>query len=88
MVIWSGSQIRTNDPNQRSVTLLRYTRPTTNPAFRPHLDNGAERTRYMAQQATGIFGLSFERFDITHLNHVISRLLSIPALYEVRRVSA
>ena len=39
--------------------------PTPNSDFFPHLDNGAERTRYMAQQATGIFGLSFERFDIT-----------------------
>ena len=32
--------------------------------------------------------LTFETVDPTHLNHVISRLLSIPALYEVRRVSA
>ncbi len=32
--------------------------------------------------------LTFETADPTHLNHVITRLLSIPALYEVKRVSA
>ncbi len=36
-----------------------------NSDFFPHLDNGAERTRYLAAQASGIFGLSAERFDIT-----------------------
>ncbi len=39
--------------------------PQPNSDFYPHLDNGAERTRFMAQQASGIFGLSFERFDVT-----------------------
>ena len=39
--------------------------PTPNSDFFPHLDNGAERTRYMAQQASGIYGLSYERFDVT-----------------------
>lgn len=39
--------------------------PNPNSDFFPHLDNGAERTRYMAQQASGIYGLSFERFDVT-----------------------
>jgi GTP pyrophosphokinase len=32
--------------------------------------------------------LTFETADPMHLNHVITRLLSIPALYEVKRVSA
>jgi predicted membrane-bound spermidine synthase len=39
--------------------------PQVNSDFFPHLDNGAERTRYMASQASGIFGLSAERFDVT-----------------------
>ena len=39
--------------------------PAPNSDFFPHLDNGAERTRYMAQQASGIYGLSYERFDVT-----------------------
>ncbi len=39
--------------------------PAPNSDFFPHLDNGAERTRYMAQQASGIYGLSHERFDVT-----------------------
>ena len=39
--------------------------PNTNSDFFPHLDNGAERTRFMAQQASGIFGLSYERFDVS-----------------------
>lgn len=51
--------------NRTSLGPLVENFPTPNSDFFPHLDNGAERTRYMAQQATGIFGLSFERFDIT-----------------------
>lgn len=39
--------------------------PTPNSDFFPHLDNGAELSRYMGQQASGIYGLSGERFDIT-----------------------
>ncbi len=33
----------------------RFRAPTD---FYPHLDNGAERTRYMGQQASGFFELS------------------------------
>jgi spermidine synthase len=40
-----------------------FTNPNSD--FFPHLDNGAERTRYMGEQASGIFGLSAERFDFT-----------------------
>ena len=39
--------------------------PQVNSDFYPHLDNGAERTRYLSNRALGIFGLSSERFDIT-----------------------
>ena len=39
--------------------------PEPNSDFFPHLDLGAERTRYLARQASGMFGLSYERFDIT-----------------------
>jgi hypothetical protein len=39
--------------------------PQVNSDFYPHLDNGAEKTRYLANRAIGIFGLSSERFDIT-----------------------
>jgi predicted membrane-bound spermidine synthase len=51
--------------NRASLGPLVERFPQYNSDFYPHLDNGAERTRYMAQQATGIFGLSFERFDVT-----------------------
>ncbi len=43
--------------------VARFPRPNSD--FYPHLDNGAERTRYMGQQASGFFGLSYERFDVT-----------------------
>jgi len=39
--------------------------PAPNSDFFPHLDNGAERTRYLGRQAQGIYGLNNERFDFT-----------------------
>jgi len=39
--------------------------PAPNSDFYPHLDNGAERTRYLGRQALGIYGLNYDRFDIT-----------------------
>jgi hypothetical protein len=39
--------------------------PQVNSDFFPHLDNGAERTRYLAARAIGLWGLSNERFDLT-----------------------
>jgi hypothetical protein len=51
--------------NRASLGPLVTRFPNPNSDFFPHLDNGAERTRYMAQQASGIHGLSAERFDIT-----------------------
>jgi hypothetical protein len=39
--------------------------PQPNSDFFPHLDLGAERTRFLARQASGLFGLSAERFDLT-----------------------
>lgn len=39
--------------------------PRPNSDFFPHLDNGAERAKYLGEQASGIFGLSHERFDVT-----------------------
>ncbi len=51
--------------NRRTLGPLvaRMTQPNSD--FYPHLDNGAEQTRFMGQQASGIFGLSAERFDLT-----------------------
>ena len=51
--------------NRASLGALVGRYPQINSDFFPHLDLGAERTRYLAQQASGIFGLSFERFDLT-----------------------
>jgi predicted membrane-bound spermidine synthase len=51
--------------NQSSLGPLVGSFPAPNSDFYPHLDNGADRTRYMGEQATGIFGLSRERFDVT-----------------------
>jgi len=39
--------------------------PQVNSDFFPHLDNGAERTRYLATRAIGLWGLSNERQDLT-----------------------
>jgi predicted membrane-bound spermidine synthase len=51
--------------NRASLAPLVDGFPYANSDFFPHLDNGAERSRFMAQQASGIFGLSAERFDFT-----------------------
>jgi spermidine synthase len=51
--------------NRTSLGPLVAQFPTPNSDFFPHLDLGAERTRYLARQASGLFGLSHERFDIT-----------------------
>jgi predicted membrane-bound spermidine synthase len=51
--------------NRASLGPLVARFPEPNSDFFPHLDLGAERTRYLARQATGIFGLSYERFDVT-----------------------
>ena len=51
--------------NRRTLGPLISRFPQPNSDFYPHLDNGAERTRYMGQQASGIYGLSYERFDVT-----------------------
>ncbi len=51
--------------NRRTLGPLVARFPRPNSDFYPHLDNGAERTRYMGQQASGFFGLSYERFDVT-----------------------
>ncbi len=51
--------------NRRTLGPLAGRFPRPNSDFYPHLDNGAERTRYMGQQASGFFGLSYERFDVT-----------------------
>ncbi len=51
--------------NRRTLGPLVAKFQQANSDFFPHLDNGAERTRYMGQQASGIFGLSYERFDVT-----------------------
>ena len=39
--------------------------PQVNSDFFPHLDNGAERARYSASRAIGLWGLSNERMDVT-----------------------
>jgi hypothetical protein len=39
--------------------------PQVNSDFFPHLDNGAEETRYLSSRAIGLWGLSNERLDIT-----------------------
>lgn len=39
--------------------------PLVNSDYHPRLDLGAERTRFLGRSATGLFGLSAERFDIT-----------------------
>jgi spermidine synthase len=51
--------------NRRSLGPLISKTVAVNSDFFPHLDNGAERSRYLAEQASGIFGLSQERFDVT-----------------------
>jgi spermidine synthase len=51
--------------NRRTLGPLVERFPTPNSDFFPHLDNGAELSRYMGQQASGIYGLSNERFDIS-----------------------
>lgn len=51
--------------NRRTLGPLISRFPQPNSDFYPHLDNGAERSRYMGQQASGIFGLSYERFDVS-----------------------
>lgn len=39
--------------------------PLPNSDFFPHLDTGSERARFMGREASGIHGLSAERFDVT-----------------------
>jgi hypothetical protein len=51
--------------NRASLGPLVARFPEPNSDFFPHLDLGAERTRFLARQASGMFGLSYERFDIT-----------------------
>ncbi len=51
--------------NRKTLAPLIDRFPTPNSDFFPHLDNGAEVSRYMGQQASGIYGLSGERFDLT-----------------------
>lgn len=51
--------------NRRSLGPLVSKTLAINSDFYPHLDNGAERSRYLSEQASGIYGLSAERFDVT-----------------------
>ncbi len=51
--------------NRTSLGPLVELRSRPNSDFLPLLDLGAERARFMGLEATGIYGLSAERFDIT-----------------------
>jgi spermidine synthase len=51
--------------NRTSLGPLVEAHPQVNSDFLPLLDLGAERARFMGREATGIYGLSAERFDIT-----------------------
>ena len=51
--------------NRTSLGPLIEEHPRANSDFLPLLDLGAERARFMGREATGIYGLSAERFDIS-----------------------